>query len=409
MTTLRKAASAATVLVSVAALAACSSSGGSSGTTGGSGSTGAGSGSAVKVGLICSCTGAFGQMIGAAQKAAVGWEKSVNASGGINGHKINLIVKDDASNPSTSVTAAQSMISQHVAVILDMTVLDAAWQKQMDAAKIPVVGGNIGSTQFYSDPNWYPTGQTNDSIVYSVVETAKTAGAKKLGQLYCAEAPQCQESVKPIKQAGDKLGLSVTYSASISATAPNYTAQCVAAKQQGIDALFIGDGQNIIARVATDCDKQGYDPIYITEGTGYTDLALTTPGLKDHLWSEFPNLPYFADSPLVKDMLSAVDSVDASVRKNPNAWSQNVVQTWAGALMIAKAIKDSNVASGKDVSADDITKALNSVSNETLGGWSSPLTYTAGKPHPVDCWYTAKVTGGKAALVNDGKTTCQSS
>jgi len=31
------------------------------------------------------------------------WVASVNASGGINGHKIELFTKDDASNPTTSV------------------------------------------------------------------------------------------------------------------------------------------------------------------------------------------------------------------------------------------------------------------------------------------------------------------
>lgn len=35
-----------------------------------------------------------------------------------------------------------------------------------------------------------------------------------------------------------------------------------------------------------------------------------------------------------------------------------------------------------------------------------PLTFTGGKPHPVDCWYTAHVAGGKAILSNGGKYTC---
>ena len=44
---------------------------------------------------------------------------------------------------------------------------------------------------------------------------------------------------------------------SIAAAAPNYTAQCVAAKQAGVTAVFIGDSTSVIARVAQDCDKQG--------------------------------------------------------------------------------------------------------------------------------------------------------
>ena len=43
-----------------------------------------------------------------------------------------------------------------------------------------------------------------------------------------------------IKTAGQSVGVPVVYSASIAATAPNYTAQCVAAKQAGVSAIFIG-------------------------------------------------------------------------------------------------------------------------------------------------------------------------
>lgn len=45
------------------------------------------------------------------------------------------------------------------------------------------------------------------------------------------------------------------YSGSISATAPNYTAQCVAAAQAGADGLFPADGMTVV-RVADDCFKR---------------------------------------------------------------------------------------------------------------------------------------------------------
>ena len=59
------------------------------------------------------------------------------------------------------------------------------------------------------------------------------------------------------------------------------------------------------------------------------------------------------------------------------------------------------------MTAADITKALDSMKDETLGGWSPPLTFTAGKPHTVDCWYTGRVQNGTPKLVNGGKLTCR--
>jgi branched-chain amino acid transport system substrate-binding protein len=108
------------VLIAVSlAAAACgsSSSGGSSPLAGSSSAPG---GTPVRIGLICSCPGAFGSSIVPAAQAAQAWPKTTNASGGISGNPIALTVDDDASNPGTSVTDAKALISAHVAAILDL-------------------------------------------------------------------------------------------------------------------------------------------------------------------------------------------------------------------------------------------------------------------------------------------------
>ena len=402
------AAAALAAAVSVSACSSSSTSGSSSpsanaGATGGATSSAAGS--PVKIGVMCSCSGPFGSTIASAWKVVQAWQKSVNASGGLNGHPVDLTEMDNGSNPGTAATDAQSLISAKVVAIIDLDILDAVWQKPVTAAKIPVIGGNFSSTAYFQDPNWYPSGQTNDSITYSVVATAKKAGATSLGQLYCAESVQCQESVPLIKAAGQSLGVPDVYNASIAATAPNFTAQCVAAKQAGVKAVFIGDSTSVIARVAQDCAAQGYQPVYITEGTGFTNQALTTAGLKDHLWSPYPILPYFSSDPAVTAMNTVLDRYFPGLREDANTWSEYAAQAWTAGLLLAQAVKNAGVIAGGTVSSADITKGLEMVSNETLGGFSPSLTFAAGKPHPVDCWYTGRVQGGKASQV--GGLTCK--
>jgi branched-chain amino acid transport system substrate-binding protein len=397
----------AAALAVVASVSACSSSGSStsSSPSANAGSTGAkAAGSPIKVGVICSCSGPFGADQTPAWDVLQAWQKSVNASGGLNGHRVDFTYMDNGSNPGTAATDAQSMISGKVDAIIDLDILDAVWQKPASAAKIPVIGGNFSTPMYYQDQNWYPSGQTNDSITYSVVATAKKAGATNLGQLYCAEAVQCQESVPLIKAAGKTLGVPDVYDASIAATAPNYTAQCVAAKQAGVKALFIGDSLSIIARVAEDCAKQGYNPVYVTEGTGFTNQALTTAGLRDHLWSSYPVLPFFANAPAVTAMNTAVDKYFPGIRQNAATWSEFAVQAWTAGLLLAQAVKNAGVTAGGTVSPAVITKGLDMVSNETLGGFSPSLNFT-GKTHAVDCWYTGRVQGGKASQV--GGLTCE--
>ena len=407
------------VVAIVAAAAACSSSSKSSSspttasTSPNSQSSTASSappatGAPITVGLICDCSGPFGASIAAAGDVGRAWAASVNASGGLDGHRIELTVKDDASTPGTSVSEAQALISGHEDVILDDSNFDAAWEAAVSAAGIPVVGGNFSSTPFFTNPDFFPSGQTNDSITYANVAVAKQAGATNLGNLYCAEAPQCQESVPLIKAAGQQLGVPEVYSGSIAMTAPNYTAQCVAASQAHVTALFIGDSAATIARVGTDCTKQSYTPTYVTEGTGYSQLLTTAPGLKDHLWSDYPDLPFWDSSaPQVQQMSAAVSKLYPTLQSNQNAWSEYAVQTWTAGVLIEHAVKASGLGAGDTPTAAMIKNGLNSIKNDNLDGWSPTSDFTAGQVHKVDCWFVGRLQNGTPSLLNGGKLSCQ--
>jgi branched-chain amino acid transport system substrate-binding protein len=396
-------------------LGACSSGSGSSSGSGGSspasGSSATASGSAagtpVKIGVICDCSGAYGPVESLGAKVAQAWEQSVNAAGGLDGHPADVIVKDDGTVPANSVTAANSLISSQVATILDISVLDSTWQKQVDAAKIPVVGGMLSTTMYYTDPNWYPSGQTGDSTIYANVAAAKASGGSKLGLLYCAESPQCQDSVSLTQTAAKTEGVTLPYTASVSATASDYTAQCLAAKAVGVNSVMVLDSVIVLANVATDCARQDYTPTFVAEGTGYTAQVAATSALKDSYWADFPILPLFGTSAQVKQMNTVLDKYQPGLRANATYFSEEAVQNWTGLLAIAQAVTAAKVPASSPVTPADITQGLDTFKNETLDGWSPPLTFTAGKPHPVDCWYTARTQGGTAALTNSGKLTCE--
>jgi branched-chain amino acid transport system substrate-binding protein len=394
----------AAAAVAVLAVAGCSSGSSSSATTG----TGTAKGTPVTIGVICDCTGTYGSTINAGTEVAEAWAKTVNASGGIDGHPVELTVDDDASNPGTSVTAAESLISAHVDAILDESVLDAAWEKAADAAKIPVIGGNLNSELFFADPNFYPAGGTNDATAASMVALAKQAGSDNLGVLYCAEAPSCAELVPVVKSIAVKDGMTLPYAAAISATAPNYTAQCVAAKQAGVKALFVaGEGQQLVT-VATDCAQQDYHPAYLEAGAGFGGAVSGNADVANTLWITFPILPYFTSDAATAAMNTAVDKYYPGLRTNTTEWTGFAAQGWVAGQLIARAITASGVSSSTTMTAADMTKGLQAVNGTTLGGWTSPLTFAAGKDHPVDCWFAVKFNGGSPVALNGGKATCLS-
>ncbi len=135
------------------------------------------------------------------------------------------------------------------------------------------------------------------------------------------------------------LGVPETYSASIAATAPNYTAQCVAAQQAHTTALFIGDTTPPIEKVGEDCSTQGYNPIYVTEGAGFSMAQASTPGLKKNLWSEYNLYPFWSNAPQVQAMNTALDKYYPGLRENTVSFSEGSVLGWTDGLLLNDAVK----------------------------------------------------------------------
>ncbi len=408
-------------LLCVVAVGACSSSsksgssattsgqtaGQSSGqpTTGSAGSSQA-TGAPIKVAFLCSCSGAFGYIGVGARDVYQAWVNTVDASGGISGHPVHVMYEDDQLNPGNAATDAQTAISARVDAIVDATALDTVWEKAVDAAKIPVIGTIITSTPFYTDPNFFSEGETNDSLVTALTATIKESGAATFGQIYCVEAPECSQAVPLIKAAGAKAGLNDAYNASISATAPNYTAQCVAAQQAHLQAVFIGDGAPIIAKVAQNCTQQGFVPTYVIEGNSINSTTMSAPGMKNTLWAQFNYLPYFSTSSQVEAMNAAVDKYYPGLRPNSIDWTQQGAGSWPSGLLLEDAVKGGGLTASETPTSGEILQGLYSLKDDTLQGWSSPLTFTPGKPTSVDCWYTGRVRNGEPSLVNNGHLTC---
>jgi len=396
------------VVTAAATLAACSSSG-KSGDSSEPGTAGNSAASPIKVGVVCTCTSATGGL-GAAFAPGLAvykaWAASVNASGGIGGHQVQLVTKDDGGNPGTSLSAAQDLISQHVVAIADMTTLGSTWASAVQAAKIPVVGVVLYEPMFGTNPDFYPEGQTPASTVAAVVSTAKAAGASKLGTLYCAEAAACAQSVSLYKQAGNKLGVPDVYNAQVAATAPNYTAQCLAAKQQHVDALVMNLPPTVTARVAGSCAQQGYHPTYVLSGGGFGMNLASAAGMKDALWMAMPSTPFFADSPVVHAANAAIDKYAPGVRQKAETYNQQEFMSWASGVLLEHAIKAADVASGDSPTAADVVRGLRALHADDLDGLTVPLTFTAGKAQAVGCWLTARVRGGVPSLVGAGKVSC---
>lgn len=101
--------------------------------------------STINVGLICSCTGPYASSLVGDEATYKAWASATNAAGGINGHKVNVFFSDDLSNPATSRSEVETMITaDHVVAITDDSGVDTAWEAYANQHSVPVVGGGLG-------------------------------------------------------------------------------------------------------------------------------------------------------------------------------------------------------------------------------------------------------------------------
>ncbi len=403
-----------TLVAGVSACGSSSKSASSSATTGNSAtsstspsssSSAAPTGSPIVVGVICTCSGALATATPSGLDAYEAFVKTANASGGINGHPIKTIVKDDGGTPGTSVSDLQELLSDHIVALNDLSLVDQPWATTIQKADIPVVGSNNVEAPFITNPDFYPAGQTNDSTTYSLVAAAKAAGATSVGEVYCAELAVCQALEGLSKTAAQKLGVSFAYGGSAAASAPNFTAQCVAAKQANVDALILNLTPQTVERFAADCKTQNYTPTIIQEQGGVNTKMFTAPGMSN-LWMTFGNYPFFVSSPAVNTMNAAINKYFPGLQSTAG-YSGFAEQGWAGGLLLEAAVKGGGLTASGTPSSAEIIQGLNTMSGNTLGGITAPLTFRAGQAHPIDCWFTAKEQNGATSIVNNGQLTCE--
>jgi branched-chain amino acid transport system substrate-binding protein len=332
------------------------------------------------------------------------WVDATNAAGGINGHPVQAIILDDQNTPSIAVTNATQLVQQdHVKVIFDLSDnLEPTWAKIVDTAHVPVLGQSEAPT-LGTDPNFYSTGTTVEPLIWGELKAANLAKVSKIGALYCAEIASCAETVPLFTALGPSAGVALAYSAKVSSTASSYTAQCLGSKDAGANGVTIGAASDVALRVAEDCAAQGYKPVYVSTAGEMTTPWLTTPAVNGAVGNT-QDVPWFDDSiPATQAMQAAFAKYSPGLTSNA-AFGATATIGWAAGQVFATVAKTAGLTPSSSQTA--IIAALDTVKNDTFGGLTPPLTYTAGKAAQVPCSFVAGISDGKWTEPDGLKTVC---
>jgi branched-chain amino acid transport system substrate-binding protein len=356
--------------------------------------------SPINIGDIASLTGPEASSIDQTTEVLEAWAKSVNAKGGLQGHRVNLIVKDDGYNPTTSLAQVESMVStDHIVALVDNSDVDTSWYTYVEQNKVPVIGGQTEDGP-YENADFFDPGSTFNVFTIGEAYLAKLVHSKASSDLYCAEVALCSQALGPLRTNLPKFGSKLVYASAISFAAPSYAAECIAAKQAGATSMTVGDATSVVTKVVQDCAAQGYDPIQLS-GDGTVGISwLTIPQFNGNVDAQ-PDISFFVHNAATEPMYTALRKYYPSQLTNPN-FGEIVIENWADAILIQDAIGAVKLASTP--TAAEVTAGMYALpKNTTLGGLTPPLNFKKGKPTTNACFFYMGIKNGKFIVLKTVK------
>jgi len=338
----------------------------------------------IKIGVLTSEVNSRGQAL-APEGKQMGqtWVDETNAAGGINGYKFELVYKNVNGDSSRALQALKDMDKAGVVAFTegDASVMPAI-RDYMSQANLPVIGGQPYTNEFDWHPMFFQTEPGQAEGVYGQVAAARDVGAKHFRNVYCLEVAACATSVPETKYAADREGLKFS-SQGASAVAPDYTATCLSAKNDGVD-FFQSNGLNF-ANVVRDCSRQNYHPTYAEGGVANQSVIDAAKG--ENVAGNLYEFGIFYNGPEVQRFKQALAHTDQKVEDGTA--TQNSVQVWLGMEMIGAITK--RLTTTGVPTRQQFINTIYTIKSEDLDGQIAPIDYTVQKPGTgrhasSDCW-----------------------
>jgi branched-chain amino acid transport system substrate-binding protein len=325
------------------------------------------------------------------------WADYTNAHGGIDHHKVKVIVKDDAGSPSTALNDVKQLVnSDHVlAIVADNSGEDATFNTYLEQADIPVIGGSTPLPSFFTEKNYFPIGATSNESVPDLLLYAKNVLHQTTGAyLYCVEAPVCAQLLPVYQGAYTAIGGTLAVSETTSVGDANFDSQCLAAQSaKAQDLEFVGPSFELPG-IASDCATLGYNPTLLNEDVVLTPALATQLGSASAVFAA-DAFPFTATSSAAAIYQEALKKYEPSVLSS-TTFTQDDADSWASGELFEAAAKAGDL--GNKPTRAQLIAGLYKLKGATLGGLTPPLTFTKNKPNSVSCIFIVDVDSGKIVL-----------
>ena len=386
--------------------AACSSSGSSSSSStaaAGGGSTAAAGGSSSPIRIMGE--GVFNSPnvslpdASAAMTAAV---DSINANGGVNGHKLTLDLCDDKFDPNLASTCARTAVSNgDVAVMSAFSAFTPQIVPILEAAGIPFINEAPAAPIDFTSTDEFPlTGGT--PVAYAAIgQELVEAGCKKVGAVVDGTTVNEQAAVWLEKGAQSK-GASYV-SVQVSDSAVDFTSPVAQLESEGAECIVPDTPPPFGAKIVTAVEQSSKKLPIGAVSAEFSDQTLKTLG------SQADGLIMTQQEHRPADPVPAVDAMKSAMAKyTPSTPATDPFSSgaWAAVNVTASIIEQVKGA----VTAASVLSAAKATTSVNSSGMLGNFSFASAPPVPslprVKNWeyLTWKVNNGAAQLVSDNFT-----
>jgi branched-chain amino acid transport system substrate-binding protein len=357
--------------------------------------------SPIKVGSFGTQSGPIGLILANAVAAVRAWVADVNARGGLNGHSVQLILADDGGDPGKALAIARRMVEEEK-VLAFYGLFGAATQHTtvpyLEQQKVPVIGSVPHPAIEYS-PVFFAPETTNIELNRGHLSALRAMSqVTKLSLMACREADSCPKAIKDMKDYAAKLNFTVAHEATVSLAQPDYTAEVLAARNAGAQAVVLVLDVQSVVRFLRSAKRQEWNPLVLGGPAVYEQAFLESGGaLTEGTMLFATTLPYSA-SPRMAPYREAV------ARHVPGG---KLGDFGAGLWLGGKLFERIAPALGEPPTRQQIFDALHSLRAETLGGLTPPLEFPPVRSATTNhCVVPVRVEGGKYIEPNGDTFVC---
>ena len=351
-------------------------------------------GSPIKLGHVNTLSGPTGAVFGSILEGVQLWAKAVNARGGVNGHPVQILAADNGGDPARHKSAIQALVERHgvVAFLGNVETLSGPTGREyLEAKQIPVIGMSGGEPWAYQSPMYFPQMSVGPLLTATAYASAGTQavpmGKEKLGIAACTEVQLCRDFAAAASRIAPRWGFKPVYDATISLAQPDFTAECIAARNAEVETFIVAADNNTIRRVAASCARQAFTPLFSAPAVAVLDDMKNDPNLKDNFVSATSTFPYFQNNtPATAEFADAKKKFGSQLK-----YSDGLSSAWAAGKIFEKAA----VRIPEPPTSAAILQGLWAIKNDTFGGITAPITYNQGRPAtPAFCWFNLALQKG---------------